>query len=75
MRLILHFLRNEVTQAAKDVGVTKKTAIQLFHYLREVCEIAEAHDREMIGGVDDVVEVDETHLFTRKYNRGYFIKK
>ncbi|KAF9812327.1 hypothetical protein SFRURICE_005438, partial [Spodoptera frugiperda] len=39
--------RDKVSQAAKDVGVTKKTAIQAYHYLREVCEVVEAHDREM----------------------------
>uniref|UniRef100_A0A2H1VVA2 SFRICE_031219 n=1 Tax=Spodoptera frugiperda TaxID=7108 RepID=A0A2H1VVA2_SPOFR len=52
--------RDKVSQAAKDVGVTKKTAIQAYHYLREVCEVVEAHDREMLestrgaGGTVDI---------------------
>jgi hypothetical protein len=67
LRLILHFFRKDkVTQAAQDVGVTKMTAIQN-HYLREVREVAEAHDRTMIGGPMDVVEIDESHLYTSKY--------
>ena len=73
--LLLHFFRQDkVSQAARDVGVTRKTAIQIYHYLREVCEVAEAHDREMIGG-DDIVEVDETHLFTKKYHRGRLLQR
>ncbi|KAF9801728.1 hypothetical protein SFRURICE_014882 [Spodoptera frugiperda] len=76
LRLMVHFLRKDkVSQAAKDVGVTKKTAIQAYHYLREVCEVAEAHDREMLGGSNDVVEIDETHLYTRKYHRGRLLRR
>lgn len=75
LRLILHFLRRDkVSQAAIDVGVTKKAAIQIYHFLREVCEIAEAHDRMQIGGDNDVVEMDETHLYTRKYHRGRILR-
>uniref|UniRef100_A0A2A4JC72 Uncharacterized protein n=1 Tax=Heliothis virescens TaxID=7102 RepID=A0A2A4JC72_HELVI len=59
-------------RAAKDVGFTKKTAIQTYHYLREVCEVAEAHDKDMLGGSNDVVEIDETHLYTRKVMQEWF---
>lgn len=76
MRLIFHFFRRDlVTVAARDVGVEVKTAIQIYHYLREVCEVAEAHDRGLIGGTDDVVEVDETHLYTNKYHRGRLLHR
>ncbi|XP_022819098.1 uncharacterized protein LOC111351411 [Spodoptera litura] len=76
LRLMVHFLRKDkVSQAAKDVGVTKKTAIQTYHYLREVCEVAEAHDRDLLGGSNDVVEIDETHLYTRKYHRGRLLRR
>ncbi|KAF9411150.1 hypothetical protein HW555_010012 [Spodoptera exigua] len=76
LRLMLHFLRKDkVSQAAIDVGVTKKTAIQTYHYFRELCEVAEAHDRELLGGNTDIVEIDETHLFTRKYHRGRLLRR
>uniref|UniRef100_A0A2A4JDY6 ISXO2-like transposase domain-containing protein n=1 Tax=Heliothis virescens TaxID=7102 RepID=A0A2A4JDY6_HELVI len=76
IRLLLHFFRRDkVSQAARDVGVTRKTAIQIYHYLREVCEVAEAHDRDMIGGDNDIVEVDETHLYTNKYHRGRLLQR
>ncbi|KAG7295072.1 hypothetical protein JYU34_022541 [Plutella xylostella] len=76
LRLMVHFLRRDkVSQAAKDVGVARKSASQVYHFLREVCEVAEAHDRVKIGGVDDVVEVDETHLYTRKYHRGRLLRR
>ncbi|KAF9419654.1 hypothetical protein HW555_003932 [Spodoptera exigua] len=61
MRLLLHFFRKDkVSQAARDVGV---------------CEVAEAHDRDMIGGDNDIVEVDETHLYTNKYHRGRLLQR
>lgn len=76
LRLILHFFRNDkVSQAARDVGVSRKTAVQVYHYLREVFEVAEAHDRQMLGGSNDVVEVDETHLYSNKYHRGRLLQR
>ncbi|KAF9823924.1 hypothetical protein SFRURICE_013461 [Spodoptera frugiperda] len=31
--------------------------------------------REMLGGTNDVVEIDETHLFSRKYHRGRLLRR
>jgi len=33
-------------------------------------DVVEHHDARQIGGPRDIVEVDETHLFTQKYHRG-----
>lgn len=71
MQLMYHFFtQQKVRFAAEETGVTRKTAIQVFHYLREVMNVAEHHDATQIGGPRDVVEVDQTHLFTQKYHRG-----
>lgn len=76
LRLIYHFfVKDDVTRAAIEVGVSRKSAIQIYHFLREVCEITESHDRQMIGGQGDIVEVDETHLFTNKYHRGRLLQR
>lgn len=32
--------------------------------------MTEVLDREIVGGPDDIVDVDETHMFTNKYYRG-----
>jgi len=71
IRLLYHFFcQHKVTQAAKESEVTKKSAIQTFHFFSEVMDVAEHHDARQIGGPRYIVEVDETHLFTQKYHRG-----
>lgn len=57
LRLILVFFKRfKVSQAAEETRVTKKIVLKIFYYMRQVCEVAEAHDREMIDGEN----VDET---------------
>lgn len=37
--------------------------------------MTETHDRQMLEGDFDVVEVDETHLYTNKYHRGRLLRR
>ncbi len=70
-RLLYHFLvQHKLTEAADNVDLPKRTAIDWYSFFREVTDVAQDHDYRPIGGSHDVVEVDETWLFTRKYHRG-----
>ncbi|KAI4459394.1 isxo2-like transposase domain [Holotrichia oblita] len=59
-----------VTKFMKYVNISSATAIANYDYCRDVAAKIVWHEYEQIGGENDVVEVDETHLFRKKYNRG-----
>lgn len=57
------------------VKTSSETIADWLSYCREVCELwAENHNREMIGGEGKIVEIDETKIGRRKYNRGRLIE-
>ncbi|OXA46581.1 hypothetical protein Fcan01_18859 [Folsomia candida] len=72
LKMMFMFVRDEkLGLARKDCGIgSKTTAVDLYSYFREVCDVTQDHDFIPIGGRDDIVEVDESHLFKRKYHRG-----
>ncbi|ODM88686.1 putative transposase-like protein [Orchesella cincta] len=69
--LILHwFFQTPVIAASSQLKCGKDAAIDWYSFCREICyEIVSEMDI-CIGGVGLHVEIDETHLFKRKYNRG-----
>ncbi|ODM94436.1 putative transposase-like protein [Orchesella cincta] len=69
--LCIHwFFKTPVVSAAHQVGVSKGSAIDWYGFCREICyNIIDEMDI-CIGGQGFHVEIDETHLFQRKYNRG-----
>lgn len=71
LTVLWHF-RVGVTMAAYEVNTTEKTAIYFYNYFREACRVVHEHDEQQIGGPRDV-DVDESHLFTRKY-RGRILR-
>ena len=72
LELVYHFSwKTPVCSAAREVGVTPKTAIDYYHYCREVCAVSMVKRGDnVIGGVGLIVEIDESKFFCRKYNRG-----
>jgi len=71
LELTLHwFFETPVTSAAGQVGVSKECAVDWYQYCRTVCLTIVTHDNICIGGPGFHVEIDETHLWTRKYHRG-----
>lgn len=68
--LVMWFFRIPVTQAKIHAQIHRQTATDFYSFCREVCAVAHGHDEQQIGGPGDVVECDETHLFTPKYHRG-----
>ncbi|KAI8432589.1 hypothetical protein MSG28_013576 [Choristoneura fumiferana] len=72
LRLLFHFFRGDaVTRLAGDVGVTRRAASRVFTARSH----AEARGRTKIGRPRDVVEIDETQLFRRKFHRGRRVRR
>src|SRR5437868_15299856 len=69
------FDKMSVTKAAFHNQVSKAAAIKVYRHLREICLTVVRHDAAPIGGNGDIVEVDESHLFTRKYHRGRLLRR
>ncbi|MES2287059.1 MAG: IS1595 family transposase, partial [Bacteroidota bacterium] len=69
--LCLHwFFQTPVSAAAGQTGVSKVTAVYWYTACRDVCANVVTKLDMCIGGQDLHVEIDETHLFRRKYRRG-----
>lgn len=62
---------NKTTMAF--TGLAKNTVIQWFQYFRDVCSHHLLQNPIMIGGPSVVVEVDESVIAKRKYQRGHLI--
>lgn len=58
------------TDAARECEVSNNTITDWYNYCREVCTQSLAENSVQIGGVGEVVEIDESKFYRRKYNRG-----
>ena len=54
-------------------GLNKKTVTQWFQYFRDVCSHHLLQNPIMIGGPNVIVEVDESVIARRKYQRGHLV--
>jgi hypothetical protein len=64
------FFEVPVTAAAGQLGVSKECAIDWYSYCRQICFSVVSRQDICIGGPGLHVEIDESHLWTRKYHRG-----
>src|SRR5277367_1437909 len=62
----------EVLHATYEVEVSNNTVVDWYSMFREVCDlfVTKQFDKVQIGGPYLHVELDETHVTRRKYNRG-----
>ena len=60
--------------AAYEMGVTTKTVYDYYGYCREVCYVIVTNSYNVIGGEGQIVQIDESHIYTRKYHRGHFLR-
>ncbi|KAJ4445300.1 hypothetical protein ANN_07105 [Periplaneta americana] len=67
-------LHIKIFDAAIEAEVSANTVVDYYRFYREVCYVIITNSQREIGGVGHVVEVDESHLFVRKYNRGRLTK-
>ncbi len=56
------------------VGLAEKTVVDWYNFLREECSsklMRIPMQDKLIGGIGEIVEVDESQMIKRKHNRGY----
>lgn len=71
VKVIFKWLKgNKISDAMQETGLSKKTVTRWYKLCRSVAAKIAWHDFVIIGGPGDIVEIDETHLFKRKYNVG-----
>jgi len=63
-----------VTTTISQAKVSSESAVQWYSFVRQAISVVAMHDFEMIGGKGDVVEIDESHIFKRKYNVGRVLR-
>jgi len=74
--IVIHWVSHDsVTSTGNLYQHTDETMVNWYSFCREVARIADRHDTPQIGGPTDIVEVDESHLFNRKYNRGRILTR
>ena len=56
-------------QTLRETGLSKQTITDFYNMFREICYL-EYRQTGQIGGPGVIVQIDETHICTRKYNVG-----
>lgn len=73
--IVACWIRNyTVEETASESGVNMNTVVEYFNFCREVCYVIVTNNSVPIGGEDKVVEVEESHIITRKHGKGRLLK-
>jgi hypothetical protein len=75
--LLLHLWSNEFTEKLilNQFSFATQTVVDWANYCRELCVIYFDNQNDKIGGVGTIVELDETVIVKRKYDRGRVLKE
>ena len=69
--LIFYWCFNfSVKQVSTLTSLSENTIVGYFDSIRKVCVDDVVNSGQKLGGVGETVEIDETHLYTRKYHKG-----
>nr|AAW27522.1 SJCHGC02977 protein [Schistosoma japonicum] len=74
MLVFLLVLQLPVTLAASLIHVSEVSSVQLYQHCRDVSTEMLLRLNLSLGGVERVVEIDETAIRKRKYDRGRSVK-
>lgn len=73
--LYLHTMEVKTKHIAAEVGVDRHAVYKVISDFMDVVDNAEPNPiLDMLGGVGHIVEVDETHMCTRRDNRGRILQ-
>lgn len=68
--------RISATQLKPMIDISSKSINDFYAFMRQICELSLASEgMASIGGTEVIVEIDETHLHTRKYSKGRLLAK
>lgn len=71
MIVLLNFVLNKkIADTVRDSGFGETFCFKIYSILRKKCAVASRNSNILLGGENVEIEIDETHLFKRKYNRG-----
>ena len=73
--LLLWSLEIPVTKTKQLVSIEKGTAIKWYAKLRDICTWKLSQNPIKVGGISQIVQIDETVISRRKYNRGRLIEE
>lgn len=62
--------KKKISEVMEDSGFDEKTVYFYYSLFRKKCILEFNESNSILGGEDMIVEIDESHLFKRKYNRG-----
>ena len=67
----MYFWCNQFTtkQAIHELSLSTHTVTDYYNMFRELCHM-EYRSNGKIGGPGKIVQIDESHMYTRKYNVG-----
>lgn len=60
-----------VIASVEMIGLSEKTVIQWYSYFRDICSHHLVRHPEQIGGIGQIVEIDESVVARRKYHLGH----
>ena len=71
IRLIFYWAwQFSIKFSVTDLKVSEKTVIDWFNFCRDVCIHRVMENVQQIGGIGEIVEIDESKFVKAKYNRG-----
>lgn len=65
---------HEVRLADDDTELSPKTIADWFSFCREICMFSLDREYDELGPLEGIVEIDETKIGKRKYNRGRIVE-
>jgi hypothetical protein len=65
--------RTSITDTQSRLAISPKTIVQWFQFFRDCCSNYMEQNPNQIGGLGHVVEINESVISKRKYNRGQMI--
>jgi len=77
MKLPVTLTHEHLNERRKQLGkksISEHTVVDYYYLCREVAEVIASNQPNLLGGEGKTIELDETFITKRKYNRGRVTK-